>query len=189
MDPLSRWINLGFMIVGSALGMGTSWYLYKVTMRFVEEAERERELGLVGEEGVDGEGLDLEAGLLGEVDALLDEEESAAVCDDRRFLRREGKLVDVQEEDEEDEAEEDRWSRGDGGGFSDFDESESKAKEGALVNLGDGDEDNADAASASGGTTGARRDSEAWGLDFDDDEADELDPVPVVVEPVKKRID
>ncbi|GAA5949672.1 hypothetical protein JCM3765_002748 [Sporobolomyces pararoseus] len=188
MDPLSRWINFGFMVFGSLLGMGTSWYLYKTTMRFVEEAERERALGLGGEgTGEGGDGTDLEAGLLGEVDELLNEEEEERSDSQlQRNGRREGKLVDVQEEEEE----EGRWSNGDGKGFSDFDDTDrrnSTAKEGDLVNLGD--DDQAEAGSMGGG--GGRRDSEAWGLDFDDEE-EEHKPgtTPVALQPVmKKRID
>lgn len=180
------------MVFGSLLGMGTSWYLYKTTMRFVEEAERERALGLGGEGvGQGGEGLDLEAGLLGEVDELLNEEEEEEEDRDRRLQKdsgREGKLVDVQNDDEE---EEDRWSHGNGEGFSDFDDSErrnSTSREGALVNLGD--EDEVDTGSKKVGAE--RRDSEAWGLDFDEDDEEEHQPgtTPVALQPVvKKRID
>ncbi|TKA54605.1 hypothetical protein B0A53_03012 [Rhodotorula sp. CCFEE 5036] len=69
MDSTTRWINGVFMVAGTLLGMGTSWYLYKVgtvfplTMRYVEEAAE-------GEEEQDA----LEAGLLQDVDELLEED-------------------------------------------------------------------------------------------------------------------
>ncbi|GAA5980241.1 hypothetical protein JCM10908_001584 [Rhodotorula pacifica] len=60
MDSTTRWINGIFMVVGTLLGIGTSWYLYKLTMRYVEEA-------------AEGDEQDaLEAGLLQDVDELLD---------------------------------------------------------------------------------------------------------------------
>ncbi|GAA6019384.1 hypothetical protein JCM11491_004808, partial [Sporobolomyces phaffii] len=197
MDPLSRWINLGFMVVGSALGFGTSWYLYRVTMRFVEEAERERSLAAGGRDGR-GDGdvdLDLESGLLGQVDELLDgqdddDAEEHAVEEERRSTRhrplaktKEEKLVDVHDEEED---EDEGWSRDDGADFSDFEERTPTRgpAEGALVDI---DETVDPARGAAAGTGGARRDSEAWG--FDDDLADDdVTPAPNAG-PVKKRID
>ncbi|GAA5883923.1 hypothetical protein JCM3774_005249 [Rhodotorula dairenensis] len=69
MDSTTRWINGIFMVVGTLLGVGTSWYLYKLTMRYVEEAA----------EGEEDEQDALEAGLLQDVDELLDD---ADVFDD-----------------------------------------------------------------------------------------------------------
>lgn len=66
MDTKAKWVNAIFIALASAVGMATSWYLYRLTMRYVEEAE----LSL-------GEEEDLEAGLLErEVDEMLDDEES-----------------------------------------------------------------------------------------------------------------
>ncbi|BGP36778.1 Tlg2-vesicle protein [Rhodotorula kratochvilovae] len=59
MDPLSKWLNGAFMVLGTVLGAGTSWYLYKLTMRYVAESA-----------DVDS-AEELEAGLLDEVDGLL----------------------------------------------------------------------------------------------------------------------
>ncbi|BGP12807.1 Tlg2-vesicle protein [Rhodosporidiobolus nylandii] len=68
MDPASYWINLLLMVGGSALGFGTSWYLYRLTMRYVAEAN-----GGAGEVALDTS--DLEAGaLLEDVDELLEED-------------------------------------------------------------------------------------------------------------------
>ncbi|GAA5908179.1 uncharacterized protein JCM6883_004297 [Sporobolomyces salmoneus] len=186
MDPFSRYLNLGFMLFGTLLGMGTSWYLYKTTMRFVEEAERERiELGEEGGDEEEGEG-DLETGLLGRVDELLDEEDEGGKD------RRDGRLVDVQEEEEE----EDDWNRagakrnGEEEDFSDFSDHADRnnhkpthgTPEGALLDLEDEE-------TASRGANANRRDSEAWGLDFDAEEEDAQELPQVVDRPVKKRID
>lgn len=155
-------------------------------MRFVEEAERERAL-----EGGEGEiGLDLEEGLLGEVDELLQGQDEGDVEEEleesSKRIGKEGKLVDVLEE----EGDEDPWGQGDGAEFSDFDEEErggrrslderlSKA-EGELVSLG-----NEDLEAGTGGMGGPRRDSDAWGFDLDEEDGHEEPVAP----PVKKRID
>ncbi|GAA5922358.1 TVP38/TMEM64 family protein [Sporobolomyces koalae] len=192
MDPLSRYINFGFMIVGSLLGIGTSWYLYRVTMRFVDEAERER-IGL----GV----VDLEegGGLLGQVEEFLE-------SDDRQDPRqtsldqiqsqgtgrtRKGsiRLVDVPEDRGEDQ-----WSQD--GDFSDFEHEQelivereranrSIDKDQALVDLDEDEPAPRVGQNAQAGGAGPRRDSEAWGFDVDDEE--ELDPAPAVS--AKGRID
>ncbi|GAA6047296.1 hypothetical protein JCM3770_001873 [Rhodotorula araucariae] len=59
MDPLSKWLNGAFVLLGTVLGAGTSWYLYRLTMRYVAESA-----DLDSAE-------DLEAGLLDEVDGML----------------------------------------------------------------------------------------------------------------------
>ncbi|GAA6036891.1 hypothetical protein JCM8097_006339 [Rhodosporidiobolus ruineniae] len=61
MDSTSRWLNGAFMVGGSLLGFGVSWYLYRLTMRYVAEA--------AAQDGVDES--DLEAGLLEDVDEML----------------------------------------------------------------------------------------------------------------------
>ena len=64
MDTKAKWVNGVFIAVATAIGMATSWYLYRLTMRYVAEAELS-----LGED-------DLEAGLLErEVDQMLDDEE------------------------------------------------------------------------------------------------------------------
>lgn len=64
MDTHTKVVNGVFVAFGTALGIATSWYLYRLTMKYVAEAE----LSL---------GDDLEAGLLDQqVDELLDEEEA-----------------------------------------------------------------------------------------------------------------
>lgn len=71
MDPVSKWLNGAFLVIGSLLGMATSWYLYRLTMRYVEESAAggpgDLELG-DEEDGVEGAGT----GLLDEVDEMLD---------------------------------------------------------------------------------------------------------------------
>ncbi|GAA5894371.1 hypothetical protein JCM5296_005150 [Sporobolomyces johnsonii] len=164
MDPLSKWLNGVFMVVGTLLGAATSWYLYKLTMRYVEEASGASE-------------RDLEAGLLDDVDELLlssrerGESETEGEGEELVPLRR------AREEEEEEEEEPVRRTatlvdtgsdlegpegeRRDGGGgratdevweetFSDFeDEAELRLAE---------EEDDDDAKDG-------RRDSMAWGLD------------------------
>ncbi|GAA5834121.1 hypothetical protein JCM9279_004223 [Rhodotorula babjevae] len=70
MDPLSKWLNGAFLVVGSLLGMATSWYLYRLTMRYVEESAGDLELG-EEEDDVEAAGT----GLLDEVDEMLDGDE------------------------------------------------------------------------------------------------------------------
>ncbi|KAM0793469.1 hypothetical protein ACM66B_000911 [Microbotryomycetes sp. NB124-2] len=71
MDPATKKLNACMIVGGSILGLGTSWYLYKVTMRFVEEAN-----ALEVQDGLDGGYEDLESGrLMEDVDEFLDGEE------------------------------------------------------------------------------------------------------------------
>lgn len=74
MDSTTRWINGIFMVAGTLLGMATSWYLYKLTMRYVEEAAE-------GEEEQDA----LEAGLLQDVDELLEDDNGPSSRDNVDF--------------------------------------------------------------------------------------------------------
>jgi len=162
MDPLSRYINLGFMVFGTILGSATSWYLYKLTMRYVEEASLE----------VGGE-VDLEEGLLGEVDEMLD-----------RDGEREGRRGSVRLEDGGG-GENAGWE-GDGD-FSDFDEEEEDGIEERRKKLKAREEEElVDLSSrrtsqeetvrdVSKGDT--RRDSVAWGLDLSDNDDEEEDEI------------
>ncbi|GAA5838301.1 hypothetical protein JCM5353_006844 [Sporobolomyces roseus] len=161
MDPLSRYINLGFMVFGTILGSATSWYLYKLTMRYVEEAA-----GEIGE--VD---LDLEEGLLGEVDEMLD--------------RDEGRRGSVRLEDGGG-GENAGWE-GDGD-FSDFDEEEEdgieergkklKAREEEeLVDLSSRRTSQEEPVRDVSKGTDTRRDSVAWGLDLSDNDDEEEDEI------------
>ncbi|GAA5835435.1 hypothetical protein JCM3766R1_004786 [Sporobolomyces carnicolor] len=175
MDPLSRWINLAFMVFGSLLGFATSWYLYRITMRFVEEADLETRASAGHEydddleaegthDGVDGREGDLEVGLLGRVDEFLDRENddearAAGSQGSPQKTPRDVALVDIQ-------------------GGADEDSLTTKAA--TLVDLGD-----EDTSTGYANAPATRRDSEAWGLDFDADE----EATGIELPPVKKRID
>jgi len=155
-------MNLGFMIFGTLLGSATSWYLYKLTMRYVEEA---------AEGGIGGDvDLDLEEGLLGEVDELLDRERGGGG----------GRRGSVRLPEEGDGGVEASWE-GDGD-FSDFEEEEEEEEEsargknkveGELVDLSSSSSRRT--SEDRGGVVNKgdqRRDSVAWGLDLSDDEED-----------------
>ncbi|GAA5969489.1 hypothetical protein JCM21900_002754 [Sporobolomyces salmonicolor] len=150
MDPLSKWLNGAFMVVGTLLGAATSWYLYKLTMRYVEEASGASE-------------HDLEAGLLDDVDELLlssrsreseteEQELAPGSAGEEEPVRRTATLVDTASGDLEGEqrdggrrATNEVWEET----FSDFDdESEQRLVEEEEEGAKDG-----------------RRDSMAWGLD------------------------
>ena len=154
-------MNLGFMIFGTLLGSATSWYLYKLTMRYVEEAAHE-----IGGD-VD---LDLEEGLLGEVDELLDGERGG------------GRRGSVRLPEEGDGGVEALSWEGDGD-FSDFEEEESEEEsargkiqkgEGELVDLSSSSSRRTSEDRGGGGVNKGdqRRDSVAWGLDLSDQEED-----------------
>ncbi|CEQ38898.1 SPOSA6832_00370 [Sporobolomyces salmonicolor] len=178
MDPLSKWLkcvsspswplplgshpdeesltlrllrgNSGaFMVVGTLLGAATSWYLYKLTMRYVEEASGASE-------------HDLEAGLLDDVDELLlssrsreseteEEELAPGSAGEEEPVRRTATLVDTASGDLEGEqrdggrrATNELWEET----FSDFDDESQQRR----VEEEEGAKD-------------GRRDSMAWGLD------------------------
>lgn len=61
------------MVFGTLLGIATSWYLYRLTMQYVQEVVLE-----------DGE--DLEAGLIDDIDELLDGEDDSDRDDDGEDL-------------------------------------------------------------------------------------------------------
>ncbi|KAK4704324.1 hypothetical protein P7C70_g1879, partial [Phenoliferia sp. Uapishka_3] len=57
-------VSGAYVVVGSALGAFTSWYLYQLTMKYVEDIN------------LDDEGQDLEAaGLVDDIDAMLEEDD------------------------------------------------------------------------------------------------------------------
>ncbi|KAK4332388.1 Golgi apparatus membrane protein TVP38 [Rhodotorula toruloides] len=173
MDSTTRWINGIFMVGGTILGIATSWYLYRLTMRYVSETTD------IPEE-------DLEAGLLDDVDELLasaggsavpsDSEAGERVKEQRRMSTAEGRLVDDAEDDavvrkaavvQPGRPSADNWDGPDG--FFDFDERAEAGRTVAGVEANGHD----------------RRESVAWGLDAEldlmgDDEEQEQ---------VKKRID
>jgi len=112
MDFHTKLINGIYVAIGSILGMGTSYYVYKLTMHYVEE------LG-----GLEPEGeVDLEAGLIADVDAMLEEDEldedhpdagSVPLLPKRSPRVAVAPLVEAPPRESED-----RWE----GTFSDFDE-------------------------------------------------------------------
>ncbi|KAM0751669.1 hypothetical protein T439DRAFT_324866 [Meredithblackwellia eburnea MCA 4105] len=121
MDTRGKIINGVYVTVGTLLGMWTSWYLYKLTMQYVGEVQ----LG----EGED----DIEAGLINDVDAMLDEEEeeeaerAAAAAVSRPKVATGGTPLQVPYRDEPRASNESlvrsgRPSEDWGGAFSDFDE-------------------------------------------------------------------
>ncbi|SCV68289.1 BQ2448_410 [Microbotryum intermedium] len=58
MDPRAKFVNLVFVVLGSVLGMLTSWYLYRLTMRYVDVAGNGRGVELEDEEVILGRGHD-----------------------------------------------------------------------------------------------------------------------------------
>lgn len=160
-----------FMVGGTILGIATSWYLYRLTMRYVSETTD------IPEE-------DLEAGLLDDVDELLASAGGSAVASDAEAEERakeqkrtgtaEGRLVEPGEDDavvrkaaviQPGRPSADNWDGSDN--FSDFDE---RAEAGRIV-----------AGVEANGHD--RRESVAWGLDA------ELDLMGDEEEQVKKRLD
>lgn len=162
------------MVGGTILGIATSWYLYRLTMRYVSETTEMPE-------------EDLEAGLLDDVDEMLASAGGSAVPSDVEAEERtkeaertgtaEGRLVDAGEHEavvrkaaviQPGRLSADNWDGSDT--FSDFDE---RADAGPTVGA---------AAEANGHD---RRESVAWGLDTEldlmgDDEEQHQ---------VKKRLD
>ncbi|KAL8291758.1 hypothetical protein RQP46_002016 [Phenoliferia psychrophenolica] len=68
MDTQTKVINGVYVVVGSILGGFTSWYLYKLTMKYVDEVNLQED---------EGEDLEEQAGLIDSVDAMLDEDDDA----------------------------------------------------------------------------------------------------------------
>ncbi|GAA5913978.1 hypothetical protein JCM6882_002585 [Rhodosporidiobolus microsporus] len=137
MDNTSWWLNMLLMVGGSALGFGISWYLYKETMKIVAETNGQNE-------------SDLEAGLLEDVDEMLNESgRTSPEGGNGGASGRGGRAEEARGRESED-----RWSES----FSDFgeDDERTKGQEGDI------------------GATGGRRDSEAWGLSDIGEEGSEL---------------
>ncbi|TNY18976.1 hypothetical protein DMC30DRAFT_26062 [Rhodotorula diobovata] len=105
MDPVSKWLNGAFLVVGTVLGAGTSWYLYRLTMRYVEEANAGAgvELGGEGEQGGRREDA-MEAELLDEVDGMLDDEDNGAAQRGKGRASQDG-WGDFADDDDDDEDE------------------------------------------------------------------------------------
>lgn len=105
MDPVSKWLNGAFLFVGTVLGAGTSWYLYRLTMRYVEEANAGAgvELGGEGEQGGRREDA-MEAELLDEVDGMLDDEDNGAAQRGKGRASQDG-WGDFADDDDDDEDE------------------------------------------------------------------------------------
>ncbi|GAA5857212.1 hypothetical protein JCM8547_009375 [Rhodosporidiobolus lusitaniae] len=140
MDSTAKWVNALFMIGGSALGFGTSWYLYRQTMRYVAEAagvdESDLEAG-----GLGGGGGMERGGLMQDVDEMLAGEEGSEERDREGGGEGKGRRESVGWDDER---------------FSDFGDEDEDARRREEI--------------LASGTTAAtpgkgRRDSEAWGLD------------------------
>ncbi|GJN91670.1 hypothetical protein Rhopal_004693-T1 [Rhodotorula paludigena] len=151
MDGVAKAVNIAFMVIGTLLGMATSWYLYKLTMRYVDEANEEQEQE------------ELEAGLLDDVDELLASDSAAPsgtqtpVSAAVRGVKKadgEGDLLELR--DGEGEADALRKA-----GVEDGDDENDgwDAQFGETPQIGTG-----------GGGGAGRRDSEAWGLDLELDE-------------------
>ncbi|GAA5832254.1 hypothetical protein JCM11251_004296 [Rhodosporidiobolus azoricus] len=151
-DSTSYWLNMLLMFFGSLLGFGVSYYLYRETMRIVEETNAQ----VPGSEGE----TDLEAGLLDDVDEMLAESSGRTSTSAGEARGGVGKGVEVGRQSE------DRWSET----FSDFGVEnvvgeQTKREERLPAPYGAGTE------TAGGG----RRDSEAWGLgDLEEEEELEM---------------
>ncbi|BGP53011.1 hypothetical protein JCM8202_004095 [Rhodotorula sphaerocarpa] len=160
MDPTTRWINGIFMVGGTVLGIGTSWYLYQLTMRYVSEAGEESDAGA------------LEAGLLRDVDDLLggpeDPEEVAAGGGGEP--RSYDGLGDEEELLGQEEATAGAGRRGAKALRDGKAGTRTAVPEGALLDVDD-DEDGTGPYPAGGGASPAAKEAEpddGWGDDFSD---------------------
>ncbi|GAA6001783.1 hypothetical protein JCM10207_002318 [Rhodosporidiobolus poonsookiae] len=156
MDSVSRWLNGVLMVGGSLLGFATSYYLYKLTMRYVAEADGVAQ-------------SDLEAGLLDDVDEML-AGQTTPEEDGQARGGRAGRESEERWDEDEDWGEEDELPQ-------QLPKQQSKVQEAAPVQQGakagrrDSEAWGFDGAAETGG---GRRDSEAWGLDGDDEGGEEL---------------
>ncbi|KAK4055212.1 Tlg2-vesicle protein [Microbotryomycetes sp. JL201] len=156
MDPQAKRLNAIFIAVGTILGFAVSYYLYKMTMRYVEEANQ-------SSEDDDREYEDLEAGgrLMDDVDDMLDEDEhhrasttqtsngtrlATVYTDDSPALDKRRKETEQDDDDDDDEPTP-RQSTDNWDGLSDFGEDAGRRK--SIVTLTGDDEDG------------------AWGLELD----------------------
>ncbi|ORY40012.1 hypothetical protein BCR35DRAFT_327477 [Leucosporidium creatinivorum] len=115
LDPQAKFVNAVYIGVGSVLGFATSYYLYKLTMKYVDEANA-------------AEGEDIEAGLMEDVDELLGEE-SPDDAEERRPSRAapapapyRDSVDDIQASRRASTMSEDNW----GGSISDFGDNEQR---------------------------------------------------------------
>ncbi|KAK4057579.1 Tlg2-vesicle protein [Microbotryomycetes sp. JL221] len=100
MDPTAKKLNALFIAIGTILGFIVSWYLYKTTMKFVDEVN-EFDDDVVDQ--VQGEYQDLEAGgtrseLLRHVDDMLDQDDDQV---DIQNLKKSTNVVYKDDEDDE----------------------------------------------------------------------------------------